>query len=140
MLDCKICGTSSLWSVFKHDNVPRYCLNYLNTRNEALAAPSHLVDFMRCQNCGFLFNTNYQQLSYQVEDESSRAFSPVFSNYLREVARVLTKNLKYEISRIVEIGAGDGSFAEALINFRPGVEYFAYDPSWNKSEVNGNLI
>lgn len=139
MKNCPVCKSDKILSIFKHDNLPLYNLNYYNTRQEALSAPSANVNFMKCQNCEFLFNSSYQQLGYKVEYDSSRAFSKIFNKYLQSVGSTLITSLKHNIKKIVEVGAGDCHFAEVIMNLSPDLEYHAFDPSWAKSEFEGNL-
>lgn len=140
MIVCPVCNSHDLIKVFKHDNLPLYNLNYYNTREKALVAPSANVDFVKCQNCEFLFNSSYQQLSYQVAYESSRASSAIFNEYLKGVGKALITSLKQKVKTIVEVGAGDCHFAEVILNFNPNLKYLAFDPSWEKSVVEGNLF
>ena len=140
MTVCKICESSDLLSIFRHDYLPLYSLSYFYNRKEAVAATSASVNFVRCPNCGFLFNTDYHQLNYQVEYEASRAFSPVFNNYIQEVGKILYDSLECSITKIVEVGAGDCYFAKVIMELNPDLDYYAYDPSYKTSEVQSKLF
>jgi len=86
---------------------------------------------VQCQLCGFIFNQQYEQLSYQVEYESGRSSSSTFKTYLMQVANLLLDNIPDKIGTIVEVGAGDCDFARAVKSLSTSPQYFAYDPSAN---------
>ncbi len=94
---------------------------------------------MQCIDCGFLFNAHYKQLTYEIEYEASRANSNTFKNYLGDVVGRLTKSLKDNITKIVEVGAGDCHFSELLSINMSDVEFSCYDPSWKVSEKNRRI-
>lgn len=99
MTACKICESSDLLSIFRHDYLSFYSLNYLYNRKEAVAATSASVDFVRCLNSGFLFNQTCQQLNYNVDYESGRGHSTTFKNYIREVACLLFSALDQNVKQ-----------------------------------------
>ncbi len=115
-------------------------MNYFYNRKEAVAATSANVNFVRCLNCGFLFNKDYQQLSYKVDYEASRAFSPVFNNYIQEVGNILNDSLEISINKVVEVGAGDCHFAKVFMELNQDLDYFAYDPSYKSSEAQSKFF
>ena len=141
MKKCPVCKTTCTASLFEAENIPLYCLHYFDNRKDALAAERRSVDFAQCQICGFVFNQQYEQLSYQVEYESGRSSSSTFKDYLLQVANVLLDNISEEIETVVEVGAGDGDFSQALKSLDSSPQYFAYDPSENLgSKVDGITI
>lgn len=135
---CPVCKTTCTAPVFEAANIPLYCLHYFDSRKDALAAERRSVDFVQCQICGFVFNQQYEQLNYQVEYEAGRSTSPTFKDNLLQVASLLLDNISEEIETVVEVGAGDGDFSQALKSLDPSPQYFAYDPSENLgSKVDG---
>jgi len=128
-----------LVSIFRNTNQPLYNLNYFHSREEALNAECSDVCFVQCNDCGFLFNTTIKQLSYDVDYISGRGNSEIFNNYLIDVVDKLFKSIKGNISKIVEIGAGDCQFSEELSAKMPDVEFSCYDPSWRLSEKKGRI-
>ena len=108
---CLVCSSNNLSSIFRNTNQPIYNLNYLQSREEALNSECSDVCFMQCNECGFLFNSTYTQLSYEVEYDASRGNSEIFNKYLISVADKLYKSVKGNVSKIVEVGAGDCQFS-----------------------------
>ena len=141
MKKCPVCKETCIVSLFEAQNIPLYCLHYFDNRKDALDAEWRSVDFVQCQICGFLFNQQYEQLSYQVEYESGRSSSSTFTDYLLQVATLLLENISEPIETIVEVGAGDCEFAQAVRSLSASTQYFAYDPSANLGpKFNGVTI
>ena len=135
---CPVCRSSQLSHVFSHQRLPTYNLNYASTRQEALEYSTANVNFVECRDCTFVFNRIYKQLDYQVPYEAGRSGSATFDTYLSDVSRTITHYLQRQISTVVEIGAGDCSFARKFLNLR-SVEYHAFDPSWTEFSQDENL-
>ena len=136
---CLVCASANLDTIFREINLPIYNNHYFSDRSQALNAERTDVFFMQCQDCGFLFNTSYKQLSYEIQYDANRSNSDTFNKYLIDVAGKLTKSFKDNITKIVEIGAGDCHFSEQLSINMPDVEFSCYDPSWEVSETNGRI-
>ena len=131
---CSVCFSNNLSPIFRNYNLPIYCMNYFHSREEALNSEGADVSFMQCNECGFLFNSTYKQLSYEVDYTADRGSSETFNKYLTDVAGKLIKSVNSNVSKIVEVGAGDCQFSEELSNNMPDVEFSCYDPSWQFSE------
>jgi hypothetical protein len=136
---CSVCFSSNLIPVFRNFNLPIYCLDYSPSREEALKSEGADVSFVQCNDCGFLFNSTYKQLNYEVDYTADRSNSGTFNKYLANVAEKLIKSIKTKVSKIVEVGAGDCQFSEELSINMPNVEFSCYDPSWKNSEKNGKI-
>ena len=135
---CPCCGKSSFTEIFKNDNIPQYNLSYQETLNKALDIPNVCVNFVKCNNCEFTFNKEYTQLDYLVEYNVNRSHSTVFNEYLNKIISKLLINLPNEINNVVEVGASHCDFANALLNEKPNLNYFAYDPSTTTTNININ--
>ena len=137
---CPCCGKSSFTEIFQNDNIPQYNLSYQKTLKEALDIPHVNVNFVTCNNCQFTFNKSYLQLDYLVEYNVNRSHSIVFNNYLNKIITKLLLKFPLEVNNVVEIGAGHCDFAIALLNEKPDLNYFAYDPSTTTNiSLNKNL-
>ena len=136
---CSVCSSNNLNPIFRNYNLPLYCLDYFPTRQKGINADSADVSFMQCNDCGFLFNSIYEQLSYEVDYTAYRGSSETFNKYLTDVAGKLIKSIKSNVSKIVEVGAGDCQFSEELSAIMPDVEISCYDPSWQFSEKKGKI-
>ena len=79
---CLVCSSNNLSSIFRNTNQPIYNLNYFHSREEALNSEFSDVCFMQCNKCGFLFNSTYKQLSYEVAYDASRGNSEIFNKII----------------------------------------------------------
>ena len=137
---CPCCGKSSFTKIFQNDNIPQYNLSYQETLKEALDIPHVNVNFVSCNNCEFTFNKSYLQLDYLVEYNVNRSHSIVFNDYLNKIITKLLLNFPDEVNNVVEIGASHCDFAIALLNEKPDLNYFAFDPSTTTNiSLNKNL-
>ena len=130
---CNLCGSSNIAEVFKFKGLPLYNLNYFNTQKDALKAEKADVDFVVWKDCGFLFNSIYQQLDYKINYEAGRSYSSVFNQYLSDVVNFVVSNIDAnKINNVVELGAGDFySMTWESVNW---VMKDAYHVSW-KSRI-----
>ena len=108
---CLVCSSANLVDLFCEENIPIYNLHYFDNRIQALSAEKTNVFFVQCQDCGFLFNKEYKQLSYKIEYDANRSHSNTFNNYLIYISKRLTKYFNNQINKVVEIGACDCNFA-----------------------------
>lgn len=129
---CPACEGIRLNVIFEHPRIPAYNVNYYPTREGAKKAPSVPVRYCQCLDCNFVFNSVYEQLSYQVEYNVSRKSSLVYNEYLSEVCDFVIESFQgTPVRRVIEIGAGDCSFAELLAERLVNIDrYYAFDPSW----------
>ncbi len=141
MMICNVCQSRfSFRRLFHHPRVPEYNLVYYKKIAEALASKTKPVDFQQCLDCGFVFNGTHGGLDYNVDYESSRAFSQVFTDYISHVIDFIRTNVCFERPpTIIEFGAGDCQFANSLVSEWPISRYFAIDPSYKMSEDNGKV-
>lgn len=130
IIKCKVCDSKNLKVIFEHNKVPKYNLNYKNSRKKSLNSKFVKIKFVICKQCEFVFNSKYTHLDYKIEYDAKRSFSKYFQNYLKIVAKELFNNTE-NVKRVVEVGAGDGMFAKEFIkNFNKKIIYSAFDVSW----------
>lgn len=127
---CKLCGSKKTKSIFKHNKIPLYNLNYQTDVKKSLLSKLVKINFVICKKCEFVFNAKYTNLDYKVDYDANRSFSKYFQNYLKFIAKELYLKTK-KSKNIVEVGAGDGLFAEELIkNYKTKINFTAFDVSW----------
>ncbi len=134
IVKCKLCGNKKTKSIFRHDKIPKYNLNYQKDKKKSLTSQLVKINFVICKKCEFVFNAKYTNLDYKVEYDAKRSYSKYFKNYLKLIARELYLKTK-KAKNIIEVGAGDGKFAEELIkNYKTKINYSAFDVSWLVSQ------
>lgn len=141
-MSCNICGSTNFTDIFKHPKIPVYNVNYFATSEAAKQAEAVAVDYVQCQECKFLFNSAFQQLSYQVDYNVNRSNSAVYRDYLNGVVDFVVKSIEIDgVKSVVEVGAGDCSFAELLQDAIGDLNsYHAFDPSWPSSSLENGIV
>lgn len=128
---CPVCGSKSLLRVLEIQGVPVHCNLLLQDREAALLAPRGDIRLRFCESCGHLFNSAFDPglVDYSADYENPLHFSPLFLDYARGLARGLVDRHGLRGRNAIEIGCGDGSFLEMLVEsgmaggtgFDPGI-------------------
>ncbi len=97
------------------------------------------LDFMRCVDCGHVFNIafDYEAVPYSQKPNLMFNKGALWSGFLTGLRDKLLKRLP-ERPVVVEIGHGDGSFLAALAAERPSGRYFGFDP--NGASIGGGPV
>jgi SAM-dependent methyltransferase len=114
---CPTCQSSELDEFFKISAVPVLCNQLLQTRDDALAAPTGEVRLGCCPDCAMVFNVAFDEsrIVYSGSYENSLHFSARFQDYARELAqRLVGRYGLEEDSEILEIGCGKGEFLKLI--------------------------
>jgi hypothetical protein len=96
----------------------------------AQAMPMLPLDFVRCVDCGHVFNRAFNYADVPYTDKPNLMFNKgaLWSGFLAEVQAKLLARLPAK-PVVVEIGHGDGSFIGALAAARPAGRYYGFDPN-----------
>ena len=88
---CPSCGSSDTYYFYSINDVPIYSTTILNNIKEALAFPKGNIIMCFCNECGFIFNGEFNAdlLDYSIPYEDQQGFSGTFSKYLQELAEYL---------------------------------------------------
>ncbi len=140
---CPVCNSEDTKSFFSRKNVPANQNFLIFEKKSALNIPTGDLELRVCNNCSFIFNGKFQlsKLHYGNLYENSQDVSPLFEEYLENLAKDLIFNKKIKNSVIVEVGCGKGTFIKKLISFddhnNTGI---GFDPSFiGDSLENPNL-
>jgi SAM-dependent methyltransferase len=119
------------------------CLS-LQTRKEALGFPRGDISLAFCQNCGFIFNSAFDEslLEYSERYDPTQAFSETFNRWHRKLAEDLVKRHGLRRKRIIEIGCGKGEFLTLLceLGANSGVGFDpAVDPKRTRAPEAGEV-
>ncbi len=87
------------------------------------------LDFVRCVDCGHIFNTGFDYTAVPYSQKPNLMFNrgTMWSGFLAGLRESLLARLP-ERPVVVEIGHGDGSFIAGLAAARPDGTYFGFDP------------
>jgi SAM-dependent methyltransferase len=140
--DCPLCRCDRHVTLIDRPTVPVLMNRFYATRAEARAAPTGHLRIVRCDGCGFIFNSRFDPalVAYDVQYENDQAKSVRFSQYLDEMTARLLGTLGNRKARILEIGCGQGELLEALAAQGPNrIEAVGYDTAWRPRRLPPGL-
>ena len=109
---CPSCGAAGLEPFHEIERVPVHSCRLVGSREEAESFPTGRLRLALCRECGFITNTAFETAlqDYSVAYEETQAFSPLFSEFLRELAERWVDRYALRGKRVLEIGSGKGEF------------------------------
>jgi hypothetical protein len=113
---CLVCGSPNVFRVIELPPVPVDTNRLWASRADARAAPQAPISLAHCNNCGHVFNCNYNDglVNYEVDYENSQMFSPRFRRYAEELSDTLIAKHDLHHKHIVEIGGDKGDFLRII--------------------------
>jgi hypothetical protein len=126
---CPACGHHVAALFFDGGHQPLATLSWPASAAEAQALPRLPLDFVRCLDCGHVFNASFDYAKAPYSQKPNLMFNGAvnWSHFLKEVQGKLLSQL-VDGAVVVEIGHGDGSFLRALARAHPSGRYFGFDP------------
>jgi hypothetical protein len=126
---CPACGHHVAVAFFTGSQ-PLATIAWPQSEAAARAMPRLALDFLRCVDCGHVYNRAFDYAAVPYSEKPNLMFNKgaLWSGFLGEMQRALLARLP-EKPVVVEIGHGDGSFVAALATARPGGRYFGFDPN-----------
>lgn len=125
---CPACGYHVAVRFYDGGEQPLATLGWPRSCHEAVAMPRLPLRFVRCVDCGHVFNAafDYRQVPYG--DQPNRMFNKGFrwAGFMEEVRAQMLDRLPAR-PVVVEIGHGEGHFLRSLSHMRPG-RYVGFDP------------
>ena len=137
---CPACGGADLTYFYSKDRVASHSCLLMRDEQEARSFPTGDLRIAFCQTCGFVMNTAYDpaMAKYSALYEETQAFSSVFQEFARDLARRWVG--KYDLAgrSVLEIGCGKGEFLVHMveqgighgIGIDPGVHPERIDPAY----------
>ena len=113
---CTACGSQRLIDFFETERLPVHVGVFLDSRAEALRAPSGPVTLSYCPNCGFVQNSRFDpsKVSYEPGYEVALHYSEIFRKFMEGVSERLIERFDLRGKTILEIGCGCGYFLRML--------------------------
>jgi len=126
---CPACGHHVAVAFFKGQQ-PLATIAWPRSEAEARAMPLLPLDFVRCVDCGHVFNIAFDYAAVPYSEKPNLMFNKgaLWSGFLAGVRESLLVRLP-DRPMVVEIGHGDGSFIAALAEARPDGRYIGFDPN-----------
>ncbi len=134
---CNVCGSVESRDFFALTQIPVQDGLLYPSRPLALEAPVGDICLAFCPSCGHIFNRSFEpeKLRYDAEYEASLHHSPIYANFLRDLARRLTEAHHLHGKRILEIACGNGDFLRLFARFAGG-RGIGFDPSLRAGEAD----
>ncbi len=111
--------------------------------DQARKAPVGNLEFRECKNCQFVWNAAFDEtvIVYDQNYENCQSHSPAFRSHLdQRIARIISAFPGDQLLTIVEIGCGQATFLEELVE-RFGKDRIAnavgFDPAWHGEDGTG---
>ena len=130
MSNCHLCKGSMVRTIYEVRDTPVFQNKVYRSEKEARDAPTGDVDLTQCQECGFVFNREFDQklVHYGDNYENEQAYSNYFRLYIKEIIALL-KSSGYLSNKIIEIGCGKGYFLNKMAE--EGFDIIGFDPAYD---------
>jgi len=142
--NCPCCGSSDNIVFYEAKETPVHSVLLVDSEHEASNFPKGSIELAFCENCGFIFNTQFDanKLAYSSNYEETQSYSRRFQHFHRKLALDLIARHGLRNKNICEIGCGKGEFISLLCELGPnkGVGFDpAYIPERNQSSAKKNI-
>ncbi|HEY6394312.1 MAG TPA: methyltransferase domain-containing protein, partial [Candidatus Binataceae bacterium] len=126
---CPACGHHVAVAFFEGEPQPLATLGWPATAQEARAMPRLPVDFVRCVECGHVYNPAFDYSKVPYTDKPNLMFNrgALWSKFVEGTVRQILRRMPSRPT-VVEIGHGDGSLLSALATERPAGRFIGFDP------------
>lgn len=126
---CPACGYHIAVLFYDGGRQPLATLGWPGSADEARAMPKLPLQFVRCVDCGHVFNAafDYKQVPYHDHPNLMFNQGTRWSEFLEHARGAMLQRLPANPT-VVEIGHGSGHFLQALAQARPTGRYIGFDP------------
>jgi hypothetical protein len=133
---CPSCGATGLLAFFAARGIPTQSCVLLPDRSAAVAYPTGDLVLGLCSRCGFITNVCFdpEEVDYGQPTEESQAFSPLFTEFARQLAHDLVERYGLEGRSVLEVGSGKGDFLMLLAELGIG-RGIGIDPGFGRPPV-----
>lgn len=126
---CPACGFQIAARFFNGGAQPLATLAWPRSQEAARSMPRLPVDFVRCVECGHVYNPAFDYAQVPYNDKPNLMFNrgALWSEFLKDTMSQMLHEVPAQ-PVIVEIGHGDGSLLAALAAARPRGHFVGFDP------------
>jgi hypothetical protein len=138
MTSCPACGGDSLAEIYRLGAIPVQNAVLVDSAAEARAFTHHGLTLLFCDDCGFIFNANFDLslVDYASKTEESQHFSSTFSRFAKDLVAEVASLYDLNGKRTLEIGCGKGEFLEELVR-QTGTMGLGVDPGFIPERLPG---
>lgn len=137
---CPACGAFALSSFHAVERVPVNSCLMLDDAVSARDFPTGDLELAVCLDCGFVTNTAFDPAltRYDANYEESQGSSPLFRDYMADLAATWVGRYGLAGGTVVEIGCGKGEFLTAML--QAGAEHgVGIDPALKLDRVDADI-
>ncbi len=126
---CFACGHHVAVPFFYGHKQPLATIAWPKSQREAQSMKRLDVDFVRCVECGHIYNASFRYADVPYSEKPNLMFNQgaAWSDFIRSQQRAMVERLPAKPT-IIEIGHGDGSFIAALATLKPDATCLGFDP------------
>lgn len=137
---CPACGYGVAVEFWDAGPQPLATLAFPQSAEEAQNLPRYCLRFVRCVDCGHVYNTefDYSQVPYTKHPNRMFNSGPLWRKHLEEVQQLLLGILP-PCPTVVEVGCGDGHLLSSLALARPEGRYIGFDPNATIQTEQGRI-
>lgn len=137
-VSCPACGAAETRVLYRQASIPAQSVVLLDNAAAARAFPSGAMTLAVCEECGFLFNADFDAtlIDYAAATEESQHFSGTFNNFARDLISEIAGMCSLENKLVLEVGCGKGDFLEELVR-RTGCRAIGIDPGYRSDRRSG---
>jgi len=132
---CPACGHHIAYSLLS-DTQPLATLGWASSSQTAKSMPGLPLNFVRCVDCGHIFNMSFDYTQVPYTDRPNLMFNEgsLWSAFINDIRSELVSQL-VSSPTVVEIGFGDGSFIHALSKQIGAGRFVGFDPHGAHSDT-----
>jgi SAM-dependent methyltransferase len=114
--NCPVCGSRKYRELWCIEKSPVLCNALFRSGAEARKAAMGGIELVQCHHCTHLFNTFFdpRKVVYTRDYNASLSCSPTYRSYAEKAAERLISQYDLRERQVIEIGCGDGYFADLL--------------------------
>jgi len=127
---CPACGHHVAIGMYDGGRQPLATLAWPRSADEAEHMPKLPLSFVRCVDCGHVFNSEFDYAQVPYSDKPNLMFNKgaIWSEHLGHVCELIAQSLAQNPT-VVEIGCGEGHLLRALAQLRPDGRFIGFDPN-----------
>ena len=138
---CPACGHHVAVRFYDGGQRPLATLAWPTTAEAARSMERLPLDFVRCVDCGHVFNASFDYAAVPYSDKPNLMFNrgALWRDFIAAAQRNIAARVGTGRATIVEIGHGDGSFLRALARELPQARLIGFDPH-GAASVPGDAV
>jgi hypothetical protein len=135
---CPACRSERLTEIYRLGAIPVQSNVLLDSAAEARAFTRHDLTLLFCDDCGFIFNANFDLslVDYASTTEESQHFSSTFNRFAKDLVAEIASLYDLEGKQTLEIGCGKGDFLQELVR-QTGTIGLGVDPGFIPERLPG---